>query len=440
MTTSQNGWSASAVPSEIGIAPCAIDGVVIGDGLRAGDVTVVLSYVLRQVHTRVESLVAGWCWGYKYRVISGASTLSNHASGTAVDVNAPKHPRGERDTFTAAQVVIIHEVLSSLDGVVRWGGDYVAPAVVDEMHFEINASATRVAALAERLRSPMQVLDYSAGYPRPSVVKSAGYGGAVRYLRKEGTSVVKPITVAEYAGYVASALDVALVYQHVTQTRPTQGRAAGQHDAHWAVDRATELNVHEPVIYFAVDFDAEPSTVDAYFQGVIDVVGVARTGVYGSYRVVEYLVDHGRATYAWQTVAWSHGLRSTRAHLFQRLGQVTIDGVSCDVNDVLKTNFGAVNQPREDDDMFTDEDRRMLFNLDAVNGAIALKRDTVTLMVNDGTAITATEFPVAQWLPGAVDEVALAAELAKRGIGGVSAQELVSIMNSVKITASQTGL
>ncbi|MFF5988129.1 GH25 family lysozyme [Prauserella flavalba] len=74
-------------------------------------------------------------WGYAERPIRGGTELSNHASGTAIDLNAPEHPLGAVGTFTAAQVRTIRSLLDQAQGCIRWGGDYVGRK--DEMHFEI---------------------------------------------------------------------------------------------------------------------------------------------------------------------------------------------------------------------------------------------------------------------------------------------------------------
>jgi hypothetical protein len=151
MATSQNGWSAGD-PSVLDKA-FAVAGAAFPGGVRRGDVAAVLGYVAAQIHTRVEPLVSGWCWGYNYREVKGSNTsLSNHASGTAIDCNAPSHPLGVRGTFTTAQRAEIHNILAEAGNVVRWGGDYTGR--VDEMHFEINAGAAAVKAVADRLKAP----------------------------------------------------------------------------------------------------------------------------------------------------------------------------------------------------------------------------------------------------------------------------------------------
>ena len=104
--------------------------------MRRGDVSTILRYVANRFDREVENLRSGWCWGWAYRRIRNGSQYSNHASGTAIDVNAPEHPLGVAGTFSAAQVRKIRAILAACDGVVRWGGNYSGRK--DEMHFEIN--------------------------------------------------------------------------------------------------------------------------------------------------------------------------------------------------------------------------------------------------------------------------------------------------------------
>lgn len=147
MPVSQNGWQVN--PTRVDLV---VDRVAYVGKVRAGDVATVLGYVARQLAERVEAPAAGECWGWAERPIRGSTTgYSNHASATAIDHNAPKHPRGSSGTFTKAQAKTIHAILDDVDNVVRWGGDY-SSGPVDEMHFEINANADAVATVAHRLR------------------------------------------------------------------------------------------------------------------------------------------------------------------------------------------------------------------------------------------------------------------------------------------------
>jgi hypothetical protein len=169
--------------------------------LRAGDVSVVLLWVANRFHERVERLEWPGNWGYAERLIRGSSTtLSNHASGTAIDLNAPRHPLGVRGTFSAAQVRAIRDIVAATNGVVRWGGDYTPR--VDEMHFEINAAAPAVKVAADRIRgtvappsptSPPLPQEEDVIYLKCESVK----GGAVWTGILSGGVLIGPLTTGE---------------------------------------------------------------------------------------------------------------------------------------------------------------------------------------------------------------------------------------------------
>jgi hypothetical protein len=142
MATSYNGWPASDDKASIGV----VSSDVFPGGAKAGDVTTVLGYVARQLHARVEPCIDGWNWGYTYKAnVNNPSQLSCHASGTAIDWNAPDHPNGSSGTFTAAQVTTIYTILAEVEGAVAWLQGY------DEMHFEVCVSAATLAGVAARL-------------------------------------------------------------------------------------------------------------------------------------------------------------------------------------------------------------------------------------------------------------------------------------------------
>lgn len=155
MTASYNGFKASSNPADFGgLDNSFVPGTSIRflPGLRKGDVATVLFYVAAQLDARVEDgdlYVPGDEWGYSYRPSkNSAALLSCHASATAFDWNATRHPNGKRGTFTPAQVAKIREILAEVDGVVYWGGDGWDGGTVDEMHFEI-ATGTTLEKLAE---------------------------------------------------------------------------------------------------------------------------------------------------------------------------------------------------------------------------------------------------------------------------------------------------
>lgn len=131
--------------------------------LRNGSAGYILAHWALYFHEKVEPLDTGvWDdWGFAFRPIRGGSTtLSNHASGTAEDLNATQHVLGKRGTFRnrtvrgrAAQIVIRARMRWLYRGCIRWGGDYKNRA--DEMHFEINRDIRACERVAKRLlRTP----------------------------------------------------------------------------------------------------------------------------------------------------------------------------------------------------------------------------------------------------------------------------------------------
>lgn len=108
--------------------------------LRNGSAGFLLADLALWFHQRVERLDLGvWDdWGWAYRPIRDALVLSNHASGTAMDLNATRHPLGAAvlRTFTEEQATAIRRRLyRRYRDAIRWGGDYTQR--VDAMHFEL---------------------------------------------------------------------------------------------------------------------------------------------------------------------------------------------------------------------------------------------------------------------------------------------------------------
>lgn len=148
MAYSQNGYKAKDFSL---IATYTIPGSNVRVSLRKGDVSVVLLWVAAQFHNTVQPLRQSDTGGYNPRSIIGGNTLSNHASGTAIDVRWRDHPLGASGTFTIGQRAAIRRILNACAGVVRWGGDYKGRK--DEMHFEVVGSPAAVAKVADRIRN-----------------------------------------------------------------------------------------------------------------------------------------------------------------------------------------------------------------------------------------------------------------------------------------------
>lgn len=126
-----------------------------------GDAYVILDELCRRFHTEVEPIIYDHSWGWNPRPVRGTtSTWSEHASGTAVDLNSPAHWMGLTGTFTKAQEAAIRRILADLGNVVVWGGTWTARP--DEMHFELRGDQALVRKVAAAIRAGK-----SAAHPEP---------------------------------------------------------------------------------------------------------------------------------------------------------------------------------------------------------------------------------------------------------------------------------
>lgn len=165
MSTSQNAWPV-ATKAQQDQGPFM--GVKFPNGILAGDVATIARWQLRLYAERVEPLKAGTCWGWFVKKIEGSGTISNHASGTAWDINADQHPMGTEAhaTMGAEEIRECREIVRLAAGVLRWGGDYSGRP--DPMHWEIVGTRGEVAALATKIRKadrPVAELTFEVTYP-----------------------------------------------------------------------------------------------------------------------------------------------------------------------------------------------------------------------------------------------------------------------------------
>ena len=149
MLTSYNGWPASKDQAEIGVKSYLVPGTM--RKLRcASAVAPLLIGFAAEFHSLIEPIDDDGLddWGYAYRDVRGVpGKLSNHASGTAIDLNATKHPLGQVGTFEATKVPMLQALTKKYS--LTWGGNYRNRK--DEMHFEISIDAVKAAALITKL-------------------------------------------------------------------------------------------------------------------------------------------------------------------------------------------------------------------------------------------------------------------------------------------------
>ena len=133
---SQNGWPASANASELDLVDFPVN-------LRSGQKKIKLA---RAAGRSLVEMIEWWdqniepvtmIGGWNYREIrgyEGSGKLSNHSSGTAVDINWDKHPLAAVGTVPADKVGLLRYEATKRG--LRWGGDYRNRK--DEMHIEVN--------------------------------------------------------------------------------------------------------------------------------------------------------------------------------------------------------------------------------------------------------------------------------------------------------------
>jgi hypothetical protein len=151
MIKSANGWTASKVRAEIGIESFPIPGTKVKLACAKAVAPLLVGFAA-EFHELIEPIDEGTLddWGYAYRDVRGSTTtLSNHSSGTAIDLNATQHPLGKVGTFPIEKVPMIR-ALAKKYGLI-WGGDYRNRK--DEMHFEIALTPAKAAALIKKLEN-----------------------------------------------------------------------------------------------------------------------------------------------------------------------------------------------------------------------------------------------------------------------------------------------
>lgn len=146
---SSNGWIASKDQSEIHIVSVPIEGTKVKVRC-AKAVAPLIAGFCKEFNELIEPIDGGALddWGYCFRMVRGSTDkLSNHSSGTAIDLNATKHPLGKSGTFPNEKVPMIR-ALAKKYGMI-WGGDFRSRP--DEMHFEIAVKPAKAAALIKAL-------------------------------------------------------------------------------------------------------------------------------------------------------------------------------------------------------------------------------------------------------------------------------------------------
>ena len=150
MLTSYNGWPASKDQAEIGIKSYLVPGTERKMRCASAVAPLLIGFAA-EFHSLIEPIDDNGLddWGYCYRMVRGTTDkLSNHSSGTAIDLNSSLHKLGQVGTFDPAKVPMLLALCKKY--ALTWGGSYRGRK--DEMHFEISIDAVKVAALINKIQ------------------------------------------------------------------------------------------------------------------------------------------------------------------------------------------------------------------------------------------------------------------------------------------------
>lgn len=210
-------------------------------------------------------------------------------------------------------------------------------------------------------------VDFASRLIPAQAIKDAGHSAVIVYVspsRPGSNFGAKPVTAAYVSELKAVGLSVVSNWQY--------GKPGGTAPSDWTlgfdggVDHAHKAEANhlaaggDPVapIFFSVDenitINQWNKTAVEYFKGVNSVLGVQRTGIYGSSLVVAWATQDGvigRSTtsgkhWIWQTRAWSGTEIDSGAVLYQRIIDTAsapgpqIDGTAVDVSDILAADYG----------------------------------------------------------------------------------------------------
>src|SRR6266700_1023323 len=136
-------------------------------------------------------------------------------------------------------------------------------------------------------------LDYVTGPPIADM-KVAGVAFVCRYLSYvNNLTQVKLLTPPEAAALSQAGISIVSNYEWYAN-RALEGSDSGKQDARIAASQHAACGgPPDRPIYFSVDVDVAGTECLEYFRGVASVIGASRTGVYGSYRVLNYLLVSG---------------------------------------------------------------------------------------------------------------------------------------------------
>lgn len=171
-------------------------------------------------------------------------------------------------------------------------------------------------------------------------LKKNGIEFVIRYILPSSFKSWKTVSKNELEVLRTEGFHVGFVFERSVD-RVKGGASAGVEDGKLAVQALRELGIQSGVvIYFAVDYDAPSShfgMIESYLRNASAQLGNSyKAGVYGSFSVVEKMLNRKVVSHAWQTSAWSRGKKSSRINIYQE----SIDKPFCGIKVDFNTSYG----------------------------------------------------------------------------------------------------
>jgi Domain of unknown function (DUF1906) len=183
-------------------------------------------------------------------------------------------------------------------------------------------------------------IDHAGGRPPISALIKANVQFVCRYLSHNPEKNLTPTEAAELG---RAGIWIVVVWETTAQ-RALSGHAGGAADAREALKQAERCGMpRDRPIFFAVDWDAQPShqdEINAYLDGAASVLGRERVGLYAGYNPMRRAFDARKIAWGWQTYAWSAGHWDNRAHLQQYKNDQRIGGRGVDFNRATADDYG----------------------------------------------------------------------------------------------------
>lgn len=185
--------------------------------------------------------------------------------------------------------------------------------------------------------------DWAGARPTQAQLKTAGVTFGCRYLLDAARNAGKRFTRAEALTVNGWGIDTVSNFEYATNGA-LLGYKQGVEDARTVLAEIKFLGIPRKVVYFSADFDLSISQIPAvldYLAGCASILGKENVGVYGEYDLIEAAAKAGYK-WLWQTYAWSRGLLSSHATLYQ-YHNGAFSGWDGDRDRALTADFGQWN-------------------------------------------------------------------------------------------------